>query len=236
MIQVLSYQQHFKFIIYGRDFMKKIVLMIGAVAMSLIAVSCASVDKCRTAKTDGKTMVITENGKACATIVVAADAPYKNQLAAKELKYFLDRISGADFVIKTDDQKVTGPKILVGPSRYTAKMKLNIPSGESYKEIKEGFLIKTVGKDLVLAGNDDGWTLANRSGRKSRKKFPDPQRPYNLAFGKAYKGTLFAVYAFLEKLGCRWYMPGKAGEVVPRNADISIGELDEFERPGFLMI
>ena len=235
MIQMLFYQQHVKFIIYGRDFMKKIVLMIGAVAMSLIAVSCASVDKCRTAKTDGKTMVITENGKACATIVVAADAPYKNQLAAKELKYFLDRISGADFVIKTDDQKVTGPKILVGPSRYTAKMKLDIPSGESYDEIKEGFLIKTVGKDLVLAGNDDGWTLANRSGRKSRKKFPDPQRPYNLAFGKAYKGTLFAVYAFLEKLGCRWYMPGKAGEVVPRNADISIGELDEFERPGFLM-
>ena len=104
-------------------------------------------------------MVITENGKAKATIVVAADAPYKNQLAAKELKHFLDRISGADFVIKTDDQKVTGPKILVGRSRYTAKMKLDIPSGQSYEEIKEGFIVKTVGKDLVLAGNDDGWKL-----------------------------------------------------------------------------
>ena len=217
--------------------MKQLTLIAGAVAMSLLSTSCASLEKCSgdiDAGCGEKVMTVTENGKACATIVVAADAPYKNQLAAKELKYFLDRISGADFVIKTDDQKVTGPKILVGPSRYTAKMKLDIPSGHSYKEIKEGFLIKTVGSDLVLAGNDDGWTLGNRYGR--RKKFPDPKRPYDLdSGGTAYKGTLFAVYAFLEKLGCRWYMPGKAGEVVPRDANISIGKLDEFERPGFLM-
>ena len=72
--------------------------------------------------TTASAMTLTENGKAKATIVVAAKAPYKNQLAAKELKHFLDRISGADFVIKTDDQQVDGPKILVGPSRYTANM------------------------------------------------------------------------------------------------------------------
>ena len=181
-------------------------------------------------------MVITENGKAKATIVVAADAPYKNQLAAKELKHFLDRISGADFVIKTDDQKVTGPKILVGRSRYTAKMKLDIPSGQSYEEIKEGFIVKTVGKDLVLAGNDDGWKLAtSRGGRPSKRKGADPNRPWDLNFGTAYKGTLFAVYAFLEQLGCRWYMPGKVGEVVPSNKNIAVGKLDIFERPGFLM-
>ena len=183
----------------------------------MIAASCASVEKCSAGIHAGapeKLMTVTENGKACATIVISADAPYKNQLAAKELKHFLDRISGADFVIKTDDQKVTGPKILVGPSRYTAKMKLDIPSGQSYDEIKEGFIIKTVGKDLVLAGNDDGWQLSSgRGGRKNKMKGPDPKRPYNLAFGTAYKGTLFAVYAFLEKLGCRWYMPGSGGKI-----------------------
>ena len=32
---------------------------------------------------------LTKGGKALMTIVVAKDAPYKNQLAAKELKHFL---------------------------------------------------------------------------------------------------------------------------------------------------
>lgn len=219
--------------------MKKNILIAGAVAMSLLTTACSSLKECSSAITAGcgeKVMTLTENGQAKATIVVAADAPYKNQLAAKELKHFLDRISGADFVIKTDDMKVTGPKILVGQSRYTAKMKLDIPSGQSYNEIKEGFLIKTVGSDLVLAGNDDGWKLATtRGGRPSKRKGADPKRPWDLNFGKAYKGTLFAVYAFLEQLGCRWYMPGKIGEVIPSAKDIAIGKLDIFERPGFLM-
>ena len=186
--------------------------------------------------TTASAMTLTENGKAKATIVVAAKAPYKNQLAAKELKHFLDRISGADFVIKTDDQQVTGPKILVGPSSYTAKMNLNIPSGQSYEEIREGFIIRTVGDDLVLAGNDDGWILStDRSGHSHKKKRPDPDRPWLLDFGTAYKGTLFAVYAFLERLGCRWFMPGKIGEVVPHQPTIKIGKIDVFERPGFLL-
>ena len=187
--------------------------------------------------TTASAMTLTENGKAKATIVVAAKAPYKNQLAAKELKHFLDRISGADFVIKTDDQQVDGPKILVGPSRYTANMKLDLPSGQSYEEIREGFIIRTVGSDLVLAGNDDGWILStDRSGHSNKKKKrPDPERPWLLDFGTAYKGTLFSVYAFLERLGCRWYMPGKIGEVVPHQPTIKIGKIDVFERPGFLL-
>ena len=219
--------------------MKKISLIAGAVAMSLISTSCSTLPECSNGIYAGcgeKVMTITENGKAKATIVISADAPYKNQLAAKELKHFLDRISGADFVIKTDDKRVVGPKILVGRSRYTEKMKLGIPSGQSYEEIKEGFIVKTVGSDLVLAGNDDGWKLAtSRGGRPTTRKGADPERPWDLNFGTAYKGTLFAVYAFLEQLGCRWYMPGKLGEVVPSNRNIAVGKLDIFERPGFLL-
>ena len=179
-------------------------------------------------------MTLCENGKAMAAIVIADNAPYKNQLAAKELKHFLHRISGADFAIKSDKEKISGPKILVGPSRYTADMKLNIPAGQSYDEIREGFIIKTVGSDLVLAGNDDGWLLNNKYFGPGRKKAFDPSRPWRLDFGNCYKGTLFAVYAFLEHLGCRWYMPGKIGEIVPENPTIKIGKLDLLERPGYL--
>ena len=185
---------------------------------------------------------VTKNGKALMTIVVAKDAPYKNKLAAKELKHFLDRISGANFVIATDDKEVSGAKILVGRSRYTDKLKVEIPSGQSYEEIREGFIIKTVGSDLILAGNDDGWPLdAGRGGHVRKKKEANfnktgnPKRPYSLDFGTAYKGTLFAVYAFLEELGCRWYTPGATGEVVPSNPDIVIGKLDKLEKPRFLL-
>ena len=33
--------------------------------------------------------------------------------------------------------------------------------------------------------------------------------------GRRARGTLYAVYDFLESLGCRWFMPGKDGEFVP---------------------
>ena len=45
--------------------------------------------------------------------------------------------------------------------------------------------------------------------------------------------TLFAVYAFLEHLGCRWYMPGESGEVVPSEREFACQPLDCTEVPDF---
>lgn len=39
--------------------------------------------------------------------------------------------------------------------------------------------------------------------------------------GQRARGTLFAVYDFLESLGCRWFMPGPAGELVPSLPTVS---------------
>ena len=46
-------------------------------------------------------------------------------------------------------------------------------------------------------------------------------------------GTVYAVYAFLETLGCRWFMPGPLGEVVPRENTIAIASINKVERPWF---
>src|SRR6185437_984336 len=53
------------------------------------------------------------------------------------------------------------------------------------------------------------------------------------------RGTLYAVYAFLEKLGCRWFAPDfqfyapASGERVPRIKSPEIDELDEISKPSF---
>jgi len=45
-------------------------------------------------------------------------------------------------------------------------------------------------------------------------------------------GTGFGVYDFLKRYcGCRWFMPGPLGEVVPRKAQIVIGDIDVRSEP-----
>ncbi len=48
--------------------------------------------------------------------------------------------------------------------------------------------------------------------------------------GQRARGTLYAAYAFLESLGCRWVMPGKFGEIVPSRKTIAAA-LDVTENP-----
>ena len=46
-------------------------------------------------------------------------------------------------------------------------------------------------------------------------------------------GTVYSVYSLLEKLGCRWFMPGPLGEVVPHNQTIRIEDINDVEVPSF---
>ncbi len=45
-------------------------------------------------------------------------------------------------------------------------------------------------------------------------------------------GMSHAIYALLEKLGCRWYFPGELWEVIPDVPQLTI-EVDEIQRPDF---
>jgi len=49
--------------------------------------------------------------------------------------------------------------------------------------------------------------------------------------GKITRGTLYAVYDFLKAQGCRWYMPGKLGEVVPRREKLALPSGARVETP-----
>lgn len=60
-----------------------------------------------------------------------------------------------------------------------------------------------------------------------------------LIAGGSGRGTLYGVYAFLEKLGCRWFAPNfdfygaGGGEVVPHVAAPAVGDWNIVERPAF---
>ena len=51
--------------------------------------------------------------------------------------------------------------------------------------------------------------------------------------GGDQRGTRYAVFDFLEQLGCRWYMPGEIGEVIPRLKTIEVKPMRRVEKPGF---
>jgi len=170
-------------------------------------------------------IVLVENGRPRATIVVAQDAvgayteltpqnyyveqsgKAKVAAAAHDLQVYLEKISGAKLPIVGDDATPAGALILVGRGKLTAKYDITIPSGLTNEFNEEGCAIITDGDRLVLAGND----------------------------AQPYHGTEYAVSFFLHKLGVRWYMPGDYGEVVPKKATITVGRMDGVSRPDFKM-
>ena len=52
-----------------------------------------------------------------------------------------------------------------------------------------------------------------------------------LIVGGRQRGTLYGVYAFLEKLGCRWYTPDLS--VIPKKSTLVVEPLDEIQKPAF---
>ncbi len=151
-------------------------------------------------------LLLTEDGLPRATIVVA-DVPTEQALeAAQALSDTLARISGATLPVVKESEAAEGARILVGRSNAVAALGVEIPSGHTPQMNEEAILIKTVGSNLILAGNED-WN---------------------------YRGTLFAVYDFLEQdIGCRWFFPGSFGEVLPASPTIKIGAIDRVEKPSF---
>jgi hypothetical protein len=100
--------------------------------------------------------------------------------------------------------------------------------------------------DLILLGNEasNRWTqrYAERLGWR-REELPaegfrlrtvaDGGRRVLLLYGADRVGTLYAAYAFLERLGVRWYGPGEVNEEVPKQPLAELPALDVAESPAF---
>ncbi|MFH1741460.1 MAG: hypothetical protein ABIH23_20840, partial [bacterium] len=51
--------------------------------------------------------------------------------------------------------------------------------------------------------------------------------------GGSARATLWAVYGILHELGCRWYIPGEIGEVVPTRKTLTINGEKRVDSPDF---
>ena len=89
------------------------------------------------------------NGKAKATIVLGHDATKPERYAASELATYLKKTTGATFKV-TDIAPKNGSRIFVG---QTATVKKLLKGFNWSKLRRDGIVIKTIGKDLVLAGD-----------------------------------------------------------------------------------
>ena len=145
---------------------------------------------------------LAEHGNSKYRIVMSHPAHETVKLACDEFHHYFYKITGASLPITTELQQQEGPEILIGNSSRLNATGLSpeglAPSGPLGQE---GFVIRTVGENLVLAGVTP-------------------------------RGTLYAVYAFLEEqLGCRWY--SSDCEYVPRKLSLALPDLDIKDGPAF---
>jgi hypothetical protein len=139
-------------------------------------------------------MTLAHRGQAEARIVVAPGASETERFAAQELAMFLHIVTGAAFPV-VEDPGPAGGRLLVGIAAATAAGTDLAGSGLAPEEI----VVRTVGRDLVLAGGSP-------------------------------RGTLYAVYQFLEDvIGCRWWI-GTASRM-PWKPSLSVANVALRYRP-----
>jgi hypothetical protein len=120
--------------------------------MAVVALSgCASLGGARAP------LIAADGGVAKAQIVVAKDASPSTQYAAQELQRFLKEISGAELPIVDDSTPVKAPEIVLGANKHFAELskgKVDIASLG-----KEGYVLRSRGKNLLIAGGEPRGTL-----------------------------------------------------------------------------
>ena len=152
-------------------------------------------------------MTIVRDGRPTATIVTAPDAHDFVKEAANDLQLYIRKMSGAKLPI-TDSFSASGNLILVGRSADVERL---IGGLDEMDLGPDGVVIRSLPGKLILTGRSDGYL--------------------SKAHGRTDCGTPNAVYTFLRALGCRWYMPGDDGEVIPRRTTITVPAMDVVHKP-----
>ena len=103
------------------------------------------------ADTSASEVVLAENGQSAYRIVVADAASPSTKHAAEELQMFLEQITGAKLPVVSDRQPATSREIILGNNAHLKKLDTKI----DFKALgQEGYVIRTVGDRLVIAGGE----------------------------------------------------------------------------------
>lgn len=183
-------------------------IALGALASAFLA-ACVSTS----GEKAGDSLVLAADGEALAEIVVSDNPAKVASFAAAELKWHLDKMTGADFPIVTEGAASTSKvSILVG---RTSKSRFDVSSFS-----RQEFAIDVRPRVLELIGVDDPAT-----GKVDIVHFPDGTVSQKGALPEPFVrcGTTYAVYGFLsEMLGVKWLDPTDYGTIVPRRPTLSV--------------
>jgi len=156
--------------------------------------------------------LLIEDGKALTTILLPARAEPDENKAAQILQKVFHQMTGVNVPIEKDPAQITGHIISVGRTRL-------VP------EPLSGRLL--LGKELIIADpRRDAFVVTSGEQRESGGTVL-------FLLGHRPRGTVFAVYDFLESLGCRWFFAYEAGHCIPRRNRIAVANCDSFKQPHF---
>ena len=147
------------------------------------------------------------DGTPAATIVVAKEPTRSTQLAAAELRYHVQKITGATLPIVDDGQAVAGNRVLVGESQATTRLGL-----KSDDFAPQEYLIRFQPGTLILLGRDKN--------DRGKLDYAD-MKTFPALFDE--QGTCYAIYDFLERYAqVRWYLPTELGLCCPATKTLQV--------------
>ncbi len=143
-------------------------------------------------KAAGASLVLASKDKTEYVITVPSAPAEPVRTVAKELQSYVQQVTGVELPIVADNGVSADARlIVVGPCKQLEQL---MPQLDLDSVGHDGIVMKTVGDDLILAG----------------------QGP---------RGTLYAVYTFLEDVvGCRWWTSTES--YVPKKPVLEVPELD----------
>jgi hypothetical protein len=154
---------------------------------------------------------IVKDRKACASIILSEKPTKSAQFAAAELQYHFRLISGAEVPI-INKVPERGTRIFVGDS---AKYK-------SAEFKRQEYLVKVDSNDIFLVGRDE--VDYRKVNYKTGAGMPNYWKE---------RGSVYAVYDFLEVLGVRWYLPTELGIAFRPSKDISVKNMQIRRTPSY---
>ena len=189
----------------------------------------------------GRELVIAENGRTEAVIVVSPEAGVKvttgegrrarttvirrwERQAADDLAHYIELMTGARPALADTPEAITAalkgdaPVLLVGEAaleeRRSLRRDLARAAKPDYVLRPDAILVLRKRNRVYLAGMD-----------------PEEEHPGRRVLKG--EGHYFAVAHLLRLWGCRWYMPTEFGEVVPERERLAVGKLDYVYAPPF---
>ena len=136
-------------------------------------------------------------------IVIPKRASTTELYAAKELQYFLKRISGAELAIKQNGKTDGKNAIVIGTPDSFPQLPVTVKEFPEGVSGKDSLRVKTLDGNLYLTGNTPRGAL--------------------YAVYTFLKNTM----------GIRWFSAGKNGEYVPAKSRFDLPQLDIYEVAGF---